>query len=61
MGSSDTMQGDEGVHTFLKGINPKVKAIVLLEFEPTCYNVVVQYVNNYITLILVVMINGMDI
>ena len=51
--TSDTIQhiasGDKGVHTFLKGISPKVNVIAQLEFELCYFEVSVQYFNHYAT------------
>ena len=38
---------DGGVHTFPKGISPKVNVIVQLEFELAYYDVAVQHVSHY--------------
>ena len=40
---------DNRVHTFLKGISPKVNAITRLEFEPVNLDVAVQYQSHYTT------------
>ena len=37
---------DKRVHTFPKGISPKVNAISLLEFEPACSDVTFRHVNH---------------
>ena len=39
---------DKGVHTFPKGMSPKGKEIVQLEFELVYYNVTVQHISHYI-------------
>ena len=40
-------RGAKGIHTFLKGIIPKVNIIAQLEFELAYYDVTVQYVSYY--------------
>ena len=40
---------DKGVHTFLKGICPKVNVIAQTEFELAYYDSAVQCFNHYIT------------
>ena len=40
---------DKGVHTFPKGICPKVNIIARLEFELAYYDSVVQRFNHYAT------------
>ena len=40
---------DKGVHTFLKGIFPKVNVIVWLEYELTYYDSTVHRFNHYTT------------
>ena len=40
---------DKRVHTFNKGISPKVKIITRLEFELAYYDVAVRHVNHYTT------------
>ena len=40
------MGSGKEVHTFPKGINPKMKGIVRLELELAYYNVAVQHVNH---------------
>ena len=37
------------VHSFLKGISPKVNTVALLEFELAYKNPAVQHLNNYTT------------
>ena len=39
--------GNKGLHTFPKGISPKMNVIARLEFEFASYNVTVQHVNYY--------------
>ena len=39
-------EGNKGIHTFHKGINPKVNATARLEFELAYYKVAVQYVSH---------------
>ena len=43
---------DEGVHTFPKGISPKVNVIAQMEFDITRYDIAGQYVSHYATVIL---------
>ena len=47
--SSDLIQSweDKGVHTFPKGICPKVNVIVRLGFELAYYDSAVQHFNHY--------------
>ncbi len=40
---------DKGVHTFAKGISPKVNVIVRLEFELAYYDVAALHVNHCTT------------
>ena len=40
-----------GIHSFLKGLSSKVNVIVRLEFELDYYNVAVQYVSHYATVL----------
>ena len=40
---------DEGIHTFFKGISPKVNVIARLEFELAYYDIIVQHVSHYAT------------
>ena len=37
----------KGVHTFPKGISPKVNVLAQLEFELTYYDVAVQHISHY--------------
>ena len=41
----NNIRGDNKVHTFPKGINPKVNVIARLEFRLANYDVAVQHVN----------------
>ena len=38
---------DKDVHTFSKGICPKVNVIAWLEFKIACYDVAVQHISDY--------------
>ena len=41
--------GDEGVHTFPEGINPKVNVKVRLGFELVCSDIIIQHISHYVT------------
>ena len=41
------MDGDKGVHAFLKGISPKVNVIALLEFKLAYFEARVQHLSHY--------------
>ena len=43
------MEGDKWVHTFLKGINPRVNVIEQLEFELVYNDFAVHHFNHYAT------------
>ena len=44
-GTIKRITGGKVVHTFLKGISPKVNVIIRLEFELTHYDIEVQQVS----------------
>ena len=46
------------VHTFSKGISPKVNVVAWLEFELAYYDVVVWNVSHYATVTLLPFIHG---
>ena len=43
----NTLHRDKGVHSFPKGISPKVNTIAWLEFEHGYYDVAAQNVSQY--------------
>ena len=41
--------GDKEVHTFLKGISPKVNVIAWLELELAYFDVAIEHISYYVT------------